>query len=358
MALAIPDWSRETLRKSDGFEVRFHNRAHADGSVAAAGEQARPLTIADIAILAALETPSVLPAALREQVADCDRVVSRLVLDGFIEVRRGRRFVTGAAVMTVASQSADIGAPASHISELALHYALLTQHLPQRALADRLYAFNSLPRLAAPDPSPRRFTELTGIDPESPSPRLGGKAWRAHTSGPWLYFRRGSPYEAHFKMYLCPRPRAVSSVIGKFADVLAGNRDSTFKIAYPAPHLARADKIVAYFENFEAVQRTIAALAPTGLDAPSQPVPFSAPVPGTQLLTWGVDPPSLSSQRASSWRSWVTRQVAECAHALPTGTAPDEKLTALKTALELRDIDPVQWLPRQRLISRTWRLEL
>jgi hypothetical protein len=49
--------------------------------------------------------------------------------------------------------------------------------------------------------------------------------------------------------------------------------------------------------------------------------------------------------------------VAECAHALLTGTA-DERLTALKAALELRDIDPVQWLPRQRLISRTWRLEL
>jgi hypothetical protein len=358
MAFVISDWSRETLRKSGGVEIRFHGRTIADGSVAAAGEQARPLGIGEIALLAALERPSVLPAALREQVADCDRVIARLVLDGLVEVRRGSRFVTGAAALAVAGRIEGRAAVGSRISELALRYALATRHLPTRVLADRLYAFNSLPRRPGADNSAQQFADLTGIEVESPAPRLGGKDWSLQSSGPWLYFRRGAPFRAHFKIYLCPQPQSVAAVIPKFAEVLAVARDITFKVAFPAAQLARPDKIVAYFASFEAVQKTLAALTSIGLGTPAQAVPFSAPVLGTELLSWGVDPPSLPSQKAVSWRSWVTRQVAECAGGISAATPPDEALAALTAALELRDIDPVQWLPRQQLISRKWSLDL
>ena len=174
----------------------------------------------------------------------------------------------------------------------------------------------------------------------------------------WVYFRRGAPFEARYKTYLCPQPQSIPAVIPVFSEVLARAHSSVFKIAYPATFLGRADKVVAYFPSFETMQRTLTDLARAGLDAPVQAVPFSAPVPGAPLLSWGVDPPNLPAKKGSSWRSWVVRQVAECAHRIPSETPHQEALDHLKGALQFRDIDPVQWLPQQQLISRKWRLDL
>ncbi len=359
MALAVPDWSTEVVRKRASVEIRFRAEKSRDGSVAVAGTNPeRPLTVDEIALLAGLDSPRVLPRALREQIPECDQVMARLVFDGLVEIRRRGRFITGAAALTIPNEGGARSAGSSQISELAMHYALAIRHLSPDAAAGRLYAFNSLPRATfAGDPT-QRFASITGIDLESPTPRMGGREWNLETSKGWAFFRRGASTGAHFKLYLCPKPEGVSAVIPGFTEVLGRARSSVFKIAFPAGSLARADKIVAYLPSFEALQRTLSELARVGLEAPVQAVPFSAPVPGSELLSWGVDPPNSPNQRGSSWRSWVTRQVAECAHRIPVTVPPVEALDGLKTALQLRDIDPFQWLPRQQLVSRKWRLNL
>ena len=174
----------------------------------------------------------------------------------------------------------------------------------------------------------------------------------------WLYFRRGAARGGRFKVYLCPKPRDIHKVIPTFAEVL-GRNGGVFKMAFPRASLARPDKIVAYFRTFQGLQEALAAMAARlTREARVQAAPFSAPVPGTALLSWGVDPPNLSGRKAMSWRSWLTAQVAECAQNIPAAKTPIEALEHLKAALKLRDIDPASWLPLQELLSRKWRIEL
>ncbi|MGA8029346.1 MAG: hypothetical protein WB992_19565 [Bryobacteraceae bacterium] len=361
MALSIPDWSTAVLRKTPGVEVRFRAHRSRDGSVAVAnGNHERSLSVNEVALLAALHSPCVLPRALREKVADCDQVVARLVLDGLVEVRRGRRFVNGTIALRGASLDGGEEAAngSSRISELALGYALAIRHLPPDTAASRLYAFNSLPRTVISGVSAEAFARISGIDIENPAPRLGGKEWSLQIGKAWVFFRRGQSSGAHFKLYVCPHPESIAAVIPAFCEVMGHARSSVFKIAFPAHSLARADKIVAYFSSFEKLQTTVSELVRLGLDVPVQGVPFSAPVPGTELLSWGVDPPAMAAQQAGSWRSWVTRQVAECVHGISGDVPAEEALNFLRTALRLRDIDPLQWLPRQELIAGKWRIEL
>ena len=360
------DWSKEVLRACTSATIDFREAAGENGSVAIARPRRgltapeRHLTLNEVALLSALKSPRALPRALHDQVRDCDRVLAQLVLDGLVEVRRGGRFLSGVAALEIVEGVRDgNGKETSGISELALQYALAVRHLKPDIVAERLYAFNSLPRKRSQHRNPAaEFSAHTGIDVSSPSPMIGGREWAIQSSPGWLYFRRGNSPGRPFKIYLCPRPKDVPNVIPGFAEVLGRARGSVFKIAFPSDSLVRADKIVAYLPTFEALQRALTDLVSLSLDAPVQAVPFSAPVPRAPLLSWGVDPPNLDTHKASSWRSWVTRQVAECVHNVPATGTPAEALDHLKTALQLRDIDPVNWLPLQQLLSRKWRLDL
>jgi hypothetical protein len=282
-------------------------------------------------------------------------------MDGLLEAQREGQFRSGPAVLQPAdSSSASEGhEEVTRVSELALHYALAVRHLPQNVLAERLYRFNSLPRAvkqkkdAAAD-----FADRTCIDAACPSPQIGGLEWSVQSAPGWIYFRRGTRTGGRFKIYLSPSTQDVPRVIGAFAGVVGGGRGGAFKMAFPADSLRRADKIVAYVSTFEELQETLSQLVGLALEAAVQAVPFSAPVPRAPLLSWGVDPPNLSTHRNSSWRTWLTRQVAECVHAVPAATSSDEALQYLKTALQVRDIDPLCWLPRQEFLSRRWRLDL
>src|SRR3954449_5588532 len=74
--------------------------------------------------------------------------------------------------------------------------------------------------------------------------------------------------------YLAPRPSDILAVIQGFARVL-GQSGGVFKIAFPPEALLRADKIVAYFSSFEAMQHTLSGFAKAKLRAEVQAVPFS-----------------------------------------------------------------------------------
>ncbi len=354
------DWSRTVVRASPGFTIDF-DITSTNGSVAKArarrgSARERYLSIDEIALLTAVKKPAPVPDALRRRIRDCEQVLAGLVLDGLVEVREGGRFLSGAAALQRAEEPAASHAtgPAAHVSGLALEYALALRHIDPAELGKRLYAFNSLPLREA-----RRadFAGRTGIDPSSPTVRLGGHDWTPQAVPSWLYLRRNSGSGGRFKIYLSPAIADIPKVLDGFATVL-GRKDATFKIAFPSHSLKRPDKIVAYFPTFAALQQGLSDLAGAALEGRVQAVPFSAPVAGAPLLSWGVDPPGMASRGHASWRSWVAGQVAECAHGIEQSAGPDEALVHLKTALELRGIDAARWLPSQQLISQKWRLEL
>jgi hypothetical protein len=364
-----PDWSGEILRSCLRFEVDFRTSVSSGGSVAVARHRRnrtlpdRPLTVDEVVLLTSLKAAGHLPPALREQISDCDQLLARLVLDGLVEVRRDGRFQSGVAALQLEAggrRDETHGDEPRRISELALEYALAVRHLDPSILAERLYAFNSLPttRPTQRDAS-AEFALQTSIDPDNPVLKIGSHEWTVQPGRAWLYFRRGSSSGGRFKIYLSPRPQDIPHVIRGFAEVL-GSRTSAgvFKIAFPSEALRRPDKIVAYVPTFNALQETLSRLVALSLDATVQAVPFSAPVPRAPLLSWGVDPPNESKGPSCSWRSWLTRQLAECAHVIPLTEDSADALSHLKVALRLRNIDPVTWLPRQQLLSRKWRLEL
>ncbi len=367
---APAEWSRESLRTCACFEVDFHAAGQEKGSVAAARNRHdhtvpnRFLTVEELALLAALKVEGPLPPALRAQVRSCDQLLARLILDGLIEVRLDGRFQSGVSALLRhnGDPSRDSTAHgAAGISDLALEYALAVRHLHPGILAERLYMFNSLPRKTFfPGDASAEYAAQTGVDAGSPAPKIGGREWSAQTDPGWLYFRRGNPSGGRFKIYLSPRPQDIRRVIHSFADALGARSrgGSVFKMAFPAAALRRPDKIVAYLPTFDALQQSLSRLVELSLEAKVQAVPFSAPVPRAPILSWGVDPPNEATGTGSSWRSWLTHQVAACAHAIPQTEAPAAALDHLKLALQLREIDPVSWLPRQQLLSREWRLEL
>jgi hypothetical protein len=354
------DWSKEVLRKKPGLAIDFGASKGGDQSVAVAHVgRDRSLTVNDIAVLSALESPRVMPHALRMQISDCDDLVARLIADGLVEIRRGREFTTGAAALgTADNQHGQQSATRSQVSDLALHYALAIRHMPVNVLADRVYSFNCLP-LPIQDGDPEeQFIKITGIDIRTPEPKLGGHEWKLQTGKGWIYFNRGKSYKARYKLYVTPKPEVISDVIPRFAEVLGRSRRSIFKVAFPAGLLGRADKIVAYFPSFEAIQETASALLDLRIDVPVQGIPFTARIPGTELFSWGVDPPRGAMRNGSSWRSWIALQVAECAQEVPTQMASADAFNLIKMKLQLRHVDTVDWVPLQELVSGKWRLEI
>ena len=364
-----PDWSDKVLRSSLSFEVDFRASVSSSGSVAVARHRRdrtlpdRPLTVDEVVLLASLKVAGCLPSALRQQIRDCDQLLARLILDGLVEVRRDERFQSGVAALQLEAggrRDETHGDVQGRISGLALEYALAVRHLDPSTLAERLYAFNSLPTIRPTQKdATAEFALRTSIDAGNPVLKIGSHEWTVQPDRAWLYFRRGTSSGGRFKIYLSPRPQDIPHVIRGFADSL-GSRTSggVFKMAFPSEALCRPDKIVAYVPTFDALQKTLSRLVALSLDATVQAVPFSAPVPRAPLLSWGVDPPHDSEGPSYSWRSWLTRQLAECAHIIPATEDSACALSHLKAALRLRNIDPVTWLPRQQLLSRKWRLEL
>jgi hypothetical protein len=361
------DWSHRVLRTSPKLALDFGDSVHPHGTIATARAtkgaalSERRVTTHEVVLLTALQSPRSMPPNLIAQIPDCSLALSQLVLDGLIEVHGNDQFLSGVAALKFLGRDGGDGRveEASAVSALALQYALAVRHLKPSVLAQRLYAFNSLPavRSEAQDYA-ADFAAATGVDVNDPSPPIGGFAWTVQRESGWLYFRRGAARAGRFKVYLCPKPRDIHKVISAFAEVL-GRNGGVFKMAFPRASLVRPDKIVAYFPAFRGLQQALAAVADRlPRDASVQAVPFSAPVGGAPLLSWGVDPPNLSARKSTSWRSWLTTQVAECVHGIPPGKSPVEALEHLKAALKLRDIDPVGWLPVQEFLSRKWRIEL
>ncbi len=226
-------------------------------------------------------------------------------------------------------------------------------------LAARLYFYNREPaspawrRLyASPDEVAAQLALATGgenarclegqwqlVSPDKPHER-----W-------FTWFRRsvaGRDPERRYKLYVSPWLEELPHVFTQVIGLIEASGAEAFKVGRDVYSLIRPDKLVLYFSSFEALDgagqllaRELGAIRPQG-------VPFTAQLGGTGLVSWALDPPrALAPARGlSSWRHWVTHQLAA---SLATGMQADLPVEACvqfaRDQLALRGVDTVMWAP-------------
>lgn len=295
--------------------------------------------------------------ALRDARPPPREIVSRvpgLVLEGILECDGPNGFVSGAAALDdFADECAQ--APVEWSSSLAgaaLEYAERLRLDDVDMLTSRLYGFYR-------SPSTRRWWRRFD-GPDSVREMIPAAVRDRWISRPpsqyWMSFVRpgalsgSSPY----KVYVSPAIDELPDVLAPAVDALASTGALRFKVGANAAGLLRPDKFVVYVADAGAVDEVASALHAAIGTARTHGVPFSAPLDGSGLLSWGGDPPPADApvgRRSESWRLSVCRRLAE--GLVTAGGAPRRRIRAIDYALtrlgadgvDVRTFAPTSLLP-------------
>jgi hypothetical protein len=292
--------------------------------------------------------------------------VARLVLDGALEIEDGDRFTSGPAAhaaVFMPGARAPASGPLAELSVEAIRYGQALAMADVGVLSRRLYGYGAVPR------SPRwdglvgladDTAGLLGLGPGGRSRRMAGD-YEAVANPNWLAWSRGPEDtgprpELPFKLYVSPRPEALAECFPVVVGILAEQRVWSFKVGRGVLGLLRPDKLVAYLEGFDQLERVAGALAGALGDCPAHGVPFTAAASADGLLSWGMDPPSaellLGPLRQESWRLWITNRLAGgLVHAQAAG-GPVEPWEFALDRIALEGVDPSTWLPADTIWPR------
>ncbi len=268
---------------------------------------------------------------------DSGRAVAQLVADGVLEVAAGGGFVSGAAALHLLAPASsgreERGGAIAALSVEALRYAQALPIDEPLRLSGRLYGYNRRPLtprwqrlLAGPSAVPR----FLGYGGGGPSAAGFARRWLPQPPSPaWISWRARSgrgrlPASGPmYKLYVSPRTEWLGE--GGFLAVAAALAEAgapQWKVGADAAGLLRADKIVAYFADFEALAAAADRLHERLAGVAAQGVPFTAEIGGAGLLSWGVDPPrgeALPWGQQESWRLWLTHRLARALIAAQSG---------------------------------------
>jgi hypothetical protein len=176
--------------------------------------------------------------------------------------------------------------------------------------------------------------------------RLLETAYEATSIDGWYSFTR-EPVRARIvaacKLYVSPRPESLVDAFPRIAAVFVQSNVPSFKVGRGIEGLLRPDKIVAYFEYSAHMQDAAVLLGRSLGGCPAQGVPFTSELGGNGLLSSGVDPPPTNAA-PTSWRSWVTTQLAASLTAR-RNTQPVDLVAAALADIRLAGVDPDLWLP-------------
>jgi hypothetical protein len=212
-----------------------------------------------------------------------------------------------------------------------------------------LYRFGSVPRGPAidrdfgPDDDPMA---VLGMTVGGRARRILEEAYQATSYPGWYSFaREPGPVQiaSACKLYVSPMPDALADAFPRIAEVFVGYDVRSFKVGRGIEGLLRPDKVIAYFDDRAHMESTAAALDRSLDGCPAQGAPFTAEVGGNGLLSTGVDPPA-GDATATSWRSWVTKQLAESLLAARATPGLDPVATAFAD-LRRAGVDPDRWDP-------------
>ena len=117
--------------------------------------------------------------------------------------------------------------------------------------------------------------------------------------------------------------------------------------------LLRPDKLVIYFETFEALAHAAQRLSGELANIPAHGVPFTAALGSSELLSWGLDGLGLDARTSlpMSWRQWVTLRVAAALAVAKRETPIDEDAVGafVHRRLALDGVDARTWTPLDAL---------
>lgn len=386
-------WLTRELRANAGYRLVVFDRLEPAERAALAGVAAepdfygvlRPVPGAALGIKAVDRETALLFLTLREagplpgyvralRGKETWRLVARLVADGVLEIAAdvpGGGYLSGAAAIELLAPRAVRPPGQGRLGELslaALRYGAKLVVDDPLTLSWRLYGFNRLPltpawrrRLA----SAAAVESYLGIDRGGPHRRLLDAAFVA-TGGDagWLSWsarrRPAAPRDgaggASFKLYVSPLPEALPTLMDGLLGGLAEAGAASFKIGSAASGLLRADKVVAYFADFEALAAAAEPLARRLEGAPVQGVPFTSEIAGGGLLSWGIDPPAggntLPWSGVASWRLWLTHRLARALLQARAVAAAEPWRFALER-LEIEGIDTASWTPPAALFRES-----
>lgn len=237
---------------------------------------------------------------------DCQR----LMLDGLLDVEHNGAFVSGpeAAETLPASSIRSPQWSCERVSHSALQCAARHPTANRRQLARYLYHFASLPVGNARRLAPPSRARLDNIFKQA--------GWSTVERDGWLIWNRADARTLsgpRYKLYVAPTVHDWPDVVRAAAQTIADSAAVTFKVSASAEGCLRSDKCVGYFESYEELASAAARLSPRLGQTRGYPVPFTAALDESGVLSWGLDPtePALVGTIACrSWRTWVSTRLA------------------------------------------------
>jgi hypothetical protein len=315
-----------------------------------------------------LDQPGPLPAYVRTSLGEkCNQAVAELVLDGVLEIAHEGGFVCGPAAYDLIygeSPRAEAKGTLEQLAQAALEYAQALDIEDSVKLSARLYFYNRWPlsrRWRNRLPDKEAVADFLGIGSGGTNRRLLERRWKMVQLPPgfdgWFMFASRADQapkgeaRRRFKLYVSPQPEFVREAFDAVTQVLMACPAHHFKAGNDASGLLRPDKIVIYFQDFEALQQAAKEIRARLAGCQAQGVPFTAAIDTNDgLVSWGIDPPTekaaLPWQERESWRLWVTNRLATALLAARGTQATG--LEPWRYALErlrLDKIDTATWTP-------------
>ena len=220
------------------------------------------------------------------------------------------------------------------LSHRALHLAASLKGAETQQLARWLYRYGTMPRSRDLQQNFGHGDDamaVLGLTPGGTAREILEQFYEATTFPGWLSFAYDGVTvtgQAACKLYISPKPAALAKAFPSVARVLAQHKVRSFKVGRGIEGLLRPDKIIAYFDDQDSLQRVAGELAQGLCGCAAQVVPFTADAGGDGLLSWGIDPPL--GNDSISWRAWITRRLAEGLAQAHTANSSDAVTTALR----------------------------
>ena len=315
-------------------------------------------------LLLRLTHPGTIPTYARRRPADeCNLLLTRLVLDGLLEISREGRFVCGSDAYDLIYDDRPSNSAKGVLARLAqeaLEYAQALEVDELCLLSGRLYCYNHVPLSPLWErrlPGRAFIVRYLDLENGGANRRFLDHSWKeTKTSSLDTWFRweprciRALKKELRrtYKLYLSPRPEFVREAFRALIHVLADVPVHHFKIANDAVGLLRPDKIVIYFSNFENLHEAATRIAKRLSGCPVQGVPFTAGISQDGLLSWGIDPAptndAVTFGKLTSWRLWATDRLATALLVAKRTKTNDIEPWRFATArLRLEGVDTNTW---------------
>lgn len=285
-----------------------------------------------------------LPSYVVERLgADAERTVSRLVLDGVLQVRKRGEFVSGPDAIE-APEMHSAPRAGTDLAVDALKYGQMLGEKSVAELALRIYCYGRRPispRLARHVPAPEQIDSRVRGHGWGRVPLTGEAARHWHEWAPTA----GPPgHRPGFKLYVSPVPEALPTAVEGLVELLRTARGvAGFKIGAGVPGLVRPDKLVAYFSRLEDLHSFARQLEAVLAGCRAHGVPFTASIDADGLLSWGADPPRQNGGAPNSWRLWLAGRLAE--HLVAGASGEIEPWQFAVERLRLAGVDTTNWVP-------------